>query len=62
MLEHVPLLISEPEGRKLSVVIQMLKQNVTQQPKQKPRPVSPRNRETRAAAPSGIVTRLYTAL
>ena len=51
MPEHVHLLISEPEGGKLSVVIQMLKQNVAQQLKQKPRPVSPQNGETRTGHP-----------
>jgi putative transposase len=52
MPEHVHLLISEPECDKLSVVIQMLKQNVAQQLKEKPRPVSPKNGETRTGHPS----------
>ncbi|MGZ4732634.1 MAG: transposase [Terriglobales bacterium] len=51
MPEHVHLLISEPEGDKLSVVIQMLKQNVAQQLKDRPRPVCPKNGETRTGHP-----------
>jgi putative transposase len=50
MPEHVHLLISEPECHKLCVVIRMLKQNVAQQLK-KPRPVSPKNGETRTGHP-----------
>jgi putative transposase len=52
MPEHVHLLISEPECDKFSVVIQMLKQNVVQQLKERPRPVSPKNGETRTGHPS----------
>jgi putative transposase len=51
MPEHVHLLITEPEGYKLSVVIQMLKQNVAQQLGRRPRPVSPKNGETRTGHP-----------
>jgi REP element-mobilizing transposase RayT len=51
MPEHVHLLISEPDGGRLSVVIQMLKQNVAQQLRQNPRPVSPKNGETRTGHP-----------
>ncbi len=51
MPEHVHLLISEPEGDKLSVVIQMLKQNVAQQLKDRPRPVCPKNGEARTGHP-----------
>jgi putative transposase len=40
MPEHVHLLISEPECGKLSVAIQMLKQNVARELKQNPRPVA----------------------
>jgi putative transposase len=40
MPEHVHLLISEPERGKLSVAIQMLKQNVARQLNEKPRPVA----------------------
>ena len=51
MPEHVHLLISEPECNKLSVVIQMLKQNVARQLTERPRPVSPKNGETRTGHP-----------
>jgi putative transposase len=49
MPEHVHLLISEGGG--LSVVIQMLKQNVAQQLRQNARPVSPQNGGTRTGQP-----------
>jgi putative transposase len=51
MPEHVHLLISEPECNRLSVVIQMLKQNVARQLTERPRPVSPKNGETRTGHP-----------
>jgi putative transposase len=52
MPEHVHLLITEPESYKLSVAIQMLKQNVAQQLRQKPRPgLSTERRETRTGQP-----------
>ena len=40
MPEHVHLLVSEPERGKLSVAIQMLKQNVSRELRENPRPVA----------------------
>ena len=51
MPEHVHLLVSEPEGGRLSIVIQMLKQNVARQLGQNLRPVSPPDKETRTGQP-----------
>ncbi len=51
MPEHVHLLVSEPERGKLSVAIQMLKQNVARELNQKPRPVA--QSATRTGHPRG---------
>ena len=59
MPEHVHLLISEPESNKLSIVIQMLKQNVARQLNQKPRPVFPKTGETRTGHPPFWYARYY---
>jgi putative transposase len=51
MPEHVHLLVSEPERGKLSVALQMLKQNVSRELREKPRPVPAKNAGTRTGHP-----------
>jgi putative transposase len=51
MPEHVHLLVSEPERGKLSTARQMLKQNVSRELREKPRPVPAKNAETRTGHP-----------
>jgi len=51
MPEHVHLLVSEPERGKLSTALQMLKQNVSRELREKPRPVPAKNAGTRTGHP-----------
>jgi putative transposase len=59
MPEHVHLLVSEPERGKLSTALQMLKQNVSRELKERPRPEYPKNGGTRAGRPPFWLERYY---
>ena len=52
MPEHVHLLVSEPERGKLSTALQMLKQNVSRELRERPRPVPAKKRRDKDGAPA----------